>query len=391
MKIDQINLYHFRNYESLQFSPDEGVNLLYGSNGSGKTNILEAIHYCALGRSHRTNSDRDVILQDQDTGACGVKVTKEHGQVDIATKFYKNEHQSKQYFIQRKKVSRSSDLMGNLNIVIFSPEDLMLIREGPQLRRRYLDMMISQVNSSYYLSLQNYQKALMQRNALLKESKKNNIQLNDLYESFENQIAISSSIIIPERRKMIQRIQNISKDIYINISRTNFECFDLSYSSCCDADNDQIEKKIQNQLYQDREMDIMRGFTSHGVHREDILIRLNGKDMKLFASQGQMRTAALSMKLAQIQIFYDITKEYPVLLLDDVMSELDMTRRTQLIDSFKHLQTFITCTDESDFDSDIKRAVFHVIKNEQQLGYLDIHAEIKKNDKSEYVDEPDFS
>ena len=392
MIIELLRLKDFRNYEELRIEPSGGVNLLFGQNGSGKTNIIEAIHYCALGKSHRTNQDREVVRRETTAAACGVILSKKFGKEDIAIKLTPNESKKKNIYIDRKKAQRISSLMGHVQCVIFSPEDLMLIKEGPGIRRKYMDMMISQMEPLYFIELQNYQKALDQRNAILKESKKTGIASEEIMESFEIQLAKSSAYIIPKRLEMIQKIHKIAAEIYEEISGRENEHFSMKYA-CCVRNCDEIEREVSESLYNSRTDDIYRGVTSFGIHREDIHMMLHEKDMKLFASQGQIRTAALSMKLAQIDLFKQETGENPILLLDDVMSELDMGRRKRLVEKISKVQTFITCTDESDIEFVDRPRSYHVSLNRENLGELSIsYNGIDSLEKEiEKIQEPDFT
>jgi len=359
MLIESLKLRDYRNYGELTITPHPGVNILFGQNGSGKTNLLEAIHYCALGRSHRTSQDKEVVRKGAAMSAIGVQLRKSGIRMDIAVKLTPDEGKKKHIFIDKKKATRISDLMGRVQCVIFSPEDLMIVKEGPSIRRRYLDMMISQLSTAYFVALQRYQKALDQRNAMLRESKRGGRCDLGMLEAFEHSMAIPCNTIIPLRRKYVQMIADIAAKKYNAISGREGEKFSMTYDCCVDQD-EHVSEKVMEILRQSRREDMMRGTTGFGVHREDILLQLSGRDMKVFASQGQIRTAALSMKLSQLEIFRKECGEVPFLLLDDVMSELDSVRRTQLIQILKDSQTFITTT-EDNFSSEYEnKKVFSV-------------------------------
>ena len=391
MVIQSIRLKDFRNYDALTLEPSPSINILYGQNGSGKTNIVEAIHYCALGKSHRTNQDREVVRKDCMSAACGVTLRKKVTKEEIAIKLTPYETKKKGVFIERKKASRLSDLMGHLQCVIFSPEDLLLIKEGPSLRRKYIDMMISQMQPVYFIELQKYQKALEQRNAILKDCRKNGSSQDEMMEVFEEQMAKSSSIIIPIRSQMIGRIGEIASQTYKDISGRDNESFSMNYL-CSLKEREQIESQVKEALRKGRTDDIFRGSTSFGLHREDIQMILNEKEMKLFASQGQVRTAALSMKLSQITLFQEETGENPILLLDDVMSELDMGRRTRLVEKISSVQTFITCTDESDIALSERPRSYQISLDPEGKGTVEMTDQ--GQDSIEEVQdeaEPDFS
>lgn len=394
MVIETLRLKDFRNYDELRLEPSPNINLLYGQNGSGKTNIIEAIHYCSLGKSHRTNQDRDVLRNNTFAAACGVTLSKKTGREEIAIKLTPGEVRKKNVFLDRKKMQKISSLMGHMQCVIFSPEDLMLIKEGPGIRRKYIDMMISQVEPLYFIELQKYVKALEQRNAILKECRKYGVQEDDMMESFEIQMASSSSYIISKRVEMVEKVNQSANELYNIISGRDNEIFSMIYSSCIrNYDEIEIEKEIRDTLKNNRKEDIYKGITTFGIHREDLKLLLNGREMKISASQGQIRTAALSMKLAQIDLFKNETEENPILLLDDVMSELDMGRRVRLIERIKEIQTFITCTDESDIEFKIRPTTFFVYLNDKNIGtinniYTDIN-KIKENVLE--INDPDFT
>lgn len=362
MIIDTIKLRDFRNYGEMEIHPHPGVNILFGQNGSGKTNLLEAIHYSALGRSHRTSQDKEVVRKGADMGAIGVQLRKNGVRMDIQVKLTPDEGRKKAIYVDRKRANRLSDLMGHVQCVIFSPEDLQLVKEGPSLRRRYLDMMISQLSPGYFTALQQYKKALDQRNAMLRDAKRGARLDQAMMDAFEEAMAQQCAVIVPLRRRMVTRTARIAEEKYEIISGRQQEKFRMNYVCCIPENHDEAAYTL-DALRKGRQEDMFRGGTGFGIHREDIGLTLNGRDMKVFASQGQIRTAALSMKLAQLVVFKQETGEAPVLLLDDVMSELDMTRRTHLLEEINGIQTFITCTDESDLDGCRERRSYQVTMN----------------------------
>ena len=362
MIIQTLKLRDFRNYGEIELRPHPGVNILFGQNGSGKTNLLEAIHYCALGRSHRTSQDKEVVRKGAEAAAIGVQLHKAGVRMDVQVKLTPGEIRKKAIFVDRKRAGRLSDLMGHVQCVIFSPEDLMLVKEGPSIRRRYLDMMLSQLSTGYFTALQQYQKALDQRNALLREAKKGGRLDQAMMDAFEEAMAAQAAVIVPMRRKMVERTAQAAQEKYASISGRPHEKFAMRYA-CCVPEGADALAFTRDALRKSRQEDMFRGGTGFGVHREDIALTLNEREMKVFASQGQIRTAALSMKLAQLQVFRQETGEPPILLLDDVMSELDMTRRTRLLEEISGLQTFITCTDESDLEGCRERRSYRVSMN----------------------------
>lgn len=389
MRIDALKLKDFRNYEELTLTPHPGVNLLFGQNGSGKTNLLEAVHYCALGRSHRTSQDREVVRKGAFSCAIGVTVVKESGRHDVAVKLTPGESRKKQAYLDRKRAPRLSDMMGHLQCVIFSPEDLMLVKEGPSVRRRFLDMMLSQLSTPYFVALQQYQKALEQRNALLREARRGRPADPDMLDAFERAMAVPCETIIKRRRQVMAEIAVIAREKYAAISGRAHEPFEMTYQ-CCLPTAEDIPGQVMAILRKNRNDDAIRGLTSFGIHREDVALTLMGREMKLFASQGQIRTAALSMKLGQLEVFRRETGEAPVLLLDDVMSELDMTRRTRLLEEIDGVQTFVTCTDESDLEGCRERRSYQVRLTDDGWAHVRETTPGAKVNRQE-MEDPDFS
>jgi DNA replication and repair protein RecF len=359
MIIDKLTLRNFRNYEETVLTPHEGVNLFFGANGSGKTNLLEAVHYCALGKSHRITGDQSAVRIGESFAVCGVSVTTGGVRREITVRLVPNELNKKVILVDQKPIRRFSDMMGCLQCVIFSPEDLGLIREGPSMRRRYLDMMISQVNRGYFIALQQYRSGLEQRNALLKNMRATGQNNTGMLDVFEQAMAVPAAVIVAARKKVIAMLAELAADTYRGISGRDGEEFQASYHSAF-RDSENVEEDFMRILKEDREEDLRLGITSDGPHRDDLNLSLNKKNMKIYASQGQIRTAALSLKLAQMKALRAMSGEAPVLLLDDVMSELDKDRRMRLVKEISDYQTFITCTDESDLELEGDRRVYHV-------------------------------
>ena len=348
MRITELKLKNFRNYEDLELHPDPGVNLFFGRNGSGKTNLLEAVHYAALGRSHRISNDANVVRYGEEAALSTVGVETGLGQREITVRFHPGEAQKKEILIDGKAIRKFSDMMGCLRCVIFSPEDLGLIREGPSVRRRYLDMMISQISRKYFIALQQYRTGLDQRNAILRNLRTDPSAGKSLLGVFEEAMAEPAAEIIRERRRIVSQLSEIARDTYLRISGTEEQLRIVYHSSVKEEEN--IQETLCKLLQENREDDIRLGMTSVGPHRDDLILTLDRNPMKQFASQGQVRTAALSMKLSQMKILKDDSGEEPILLLDDVMSELDRKRRASLISEIFSFQTFITCADREDVD-----------------------------------------
>lgn len=371
MLIEELKLTNFRNYKELTLHPHSGVNLFYGRNGSGKTNLLEAVHYCALGRSHRISNDAHAVKNGEVFAISSVSIRNSLGKRNIAVRFHPDEVQKKTVLMDGKKIAKFSDMMGCLRCVIFSPEDLGLIKEGPSIRRRYLDMMISQINKGYFIALQQYRTCMEQRNALIRNLKTNSHVDTSMISAFEETMAVPAAVIIRERRRIVELLSDIARDTYQRVSSTD-EYFRLVYHSSVKEETE-MEDTLCRLLRENREDDIRMGFTSVGPHRDDLILTLNKSPMKQFASQGQIRTAALSMKLAQMQILRDLSGEEPVLLLDDVMSELDRKRRACLIGEIRSFQTFITCTDQDDVDCSKVDRIWMVASEDGEAGIEEIH------------------
>ena len=358
MRITELKLKNFRNYENLSLCPDPGVNLFLGRNGSGKTNLLEAVHYAALGRSHRISNDANVVRYGEAGALSTIGVSTALGQREIAVRFHPGEMQKKEILIDGKKIQKFSDMMGCLRCVIFSPEDLGLIREGPSVRRRYLDMMISQISRRYFIALQQYRTGLDQRNAILRNLRTDPSAGKSLLGVFEEAMAEPAAEIIRERRRVISLLSEIAGETYCRISGTE-EQLRIAYHSSV-REEDHIAESLCRILRENRKDDIRLGMTSVGPHRDDLILTLDRNLMKQFSSQGQVRTAALSMKLSQMKILTDDSGEEPVLLLDDVMSELDRKRRASLINEIRSFQTFITCADREDVDCEKVSRIWQV-------------------------------
>ena len=365
MVIRKINLKHFRNYSDLVFEPHEGINILFGKNGSGKTNLLEAIHYCALGKSHRMNQDFNAVELGQKEASCLISVQNKYTRNDIEIRLAQGSETAKSVWVNQKKISRLSEMMGVLRCVIFSPEDLNLMKDGPSVRRKFLDMMISQISRQYFIALQQYRIALNQRNAILKKSKIDNSRPDPMIEDFETAMSDHAQTIYYEREKYTKMISGFAGNIYRNISGKDEEEFGIEYHAFTKLQNED-NFPLKKLLQESREEDIRQGITSIGPQRDDINLLLKKKNMKMYASQGQIRTGALSLKLAQLEIFREITGEPPILLLDDVLSELDLGRRMNLLRMIDHVQTFITCSEESDLASYQDNRTYRVFSQDEK-------------------------
>ena len=359
MTIEKMELIHFRNYEKLELQPHPEINLFFGENGSGKTNLLEAIHFCSLGKSHRLSQDANAVLIGEKAAAVRVEVRSRLSRSRIEIRLSPGEENIKSVWIDGNRASRLSEMMGLLRCVIFSPEDLNLIREGPAVRRRFLDMMISQISRPYFIALQQYRTAMNHRSAILRTARLENRPVSGMIEDFEQAMSDYAETIYRERFGHERFLSEMANEMYREISGREQETFQIQYRSCLKSDRDG-SPSLKEALRDCREEDMKNGTTSAGPHRDDLSLTLNSRNMKNYASQGQMRTGALSLKLAQLKVIQKLTGENPVLLLDDVMSELDPERRSNLLHILQDTQTFITCTDRSDLSDYIHYRTYQV-------------------------------
>jgi DNA replication and repair protein RecF len=347
--IKNLKLRSFRNYSSLDVEFAKNFNIIYGNNAQGKTNILEAMFLCASGRSHRTSKDADLVEIGKDGYQVRLSLIRKSGEAEIEINYRKDE--KKRIKINDIPAKRIGSLIGKLNAVIFSPEDLMLIKEGPSERRRFLDITISQLKPAYFYELQQYAKLLAQRNSLLKELKEKR-QLIGTLDIWNENLSKTGARIIRARADFIKRLNNLLKTNHKRIAGSA-EDLKINYCPSVKANNyesiEDIQKSFNSSLERAVNIETKRGSTLYGPQRDDYEILLNNINIKQFGSQGQQRTAVLSIKLSEIDIVKEDTGEHPVLLLDDVMSELDRKRQEFLIKNLDEVQTFITCTDKSFF------------------------------------------
>lgn len=346
MRLIQLRLHDFRSYKQLSLSPPEGITVFVGENGTGKTNLLEAVHLCCLGRSHRTNADRDMIRTGCDTCAVHARVEKKTGSAEVGVRLYTQQKNKKLIYVNGKTAPRIGELMGHMVCVMFSPEDLDIVKGPPAYRRRFIDMLLSQCQSAYFYSLQRYNTVLKQRNALLKTLVKSGGDHSQL-SVWDEQLATAAVPVIRARRQAAEWLGTLAGGHYAWISDREKETLQVAYRSALPDAPDTAESII-DALRVAREDDLRRQATSVGPHRDDLDITMSGSDMRAFASQGQIRTAVLSMRLAEIDILTAAHNDAPLLLLDDVLSELDAQRRARLLMRLRGVQTLLTSTDESE-------------------------------------------
>ena len=341
MRLTELHLRNFRNYEALDYMPAPHLNILVGENAAGKTNILESIFYAALGKSHRTSRDAELIRFEEGYASVKLSLDTTAGTRTIDIGLAKNE--KKRLLVDGRRLERSGELMGCLNVVLFAPEDLTLVKEGPAERRRFMNMALSQQYPGYYYLLQAYNAALKQRNALLKSDE---VYPEEMYLPWEEQLADAGSRITHFRERFSGELAKKAEEIHLRMTGGK-ERLDIRYLPCCE---ELYEKEaFLNKLTETRRTDMFRGGTGTGPHRDDMGIEADGIDLRKFGSQGQQRTAALSLKLSEIELVKKITGNTPILLLDDVLSELDSNRQNYLINSINNIQTLITCTGLDEF------------------------------------------
>ena len=349
MYIQKLKLRCFRNYKDLEIEFGQGYNIIFGDNAQGKTNIIEAIFVCASGRSHRTSRDLEMVNNGENGYYIKLDMLKRDCDSSIEMMFIKNER--KKIKINEIPIKKIGNLMGHLNAVIFSPEDLFIIKEGPSERRKFLDITLSQLKPSYFHDLQQYSKILLQRNMLLKEMV-NKKELYDTLEVWNNHLIKTGSRIMRNRNEFIKKMDvdaNIRHKQLTNASEDLALRYVPSFNGKNMNDINVIEEDYRRVVESSIKKEVFKCTTLFGPHRDDYDIILNGMSTKIYGSQGQQRTAVLSIKLAEIDIMKEDTGDYPVLLLDDVLSELDNKRQEYLFENIGKLQTFITCTDKSFF------------------------------------------
>ena len=339
MKIKQLKLKNYRNYNLLDLEFDSSTNIFYGDNAQGKTNILESIYLCGTTKSHRGTKDRDLISFGKDESHIEAVIEKKEVNYKIDIHLKKNS--PKGIAINKIPIKKASDLFGVINIVFFSPEDLNIIKNGPSERRRFIDLELAQLDKVYLSDLSNYNRIINQRNKLLKDSHDRK-ELLETLDVWDAQLIYYGNKIIDRRNKFIYQINEIIKKIHSQLTGGK-EILQLHYELS------NVDISLEQAIFKNRERDIRAKSTSVGPHRDDICFMSGELDIRKFGSQGQQRTAALSLKLSEIELVKKITKDTPILLLDDVLSELDKNRQNYLLDSICDIQTLITCTGVDDF------------------------------------------
>lgn len=340
MQIDDIQLHNYRCYERAELRPCAGVTALVGGNAQGKTNLLEAVVLCATGRSHRTSRDAELIRWGEEAARVFVSAQRTDGSHEVELTLRPGLR--KGITVCGKKAARSGELMGHISAVLFSPEDLRMVKDGPAERRRFIDMELSQMRPAYYYELQRYNRAVTQRNVLLKDISEGKTDAGSL-SAWDGQLVKSGAAIARARRAFLTRLAKVAAENHAELT-DGTETLELQYVPGGPEDEEEYLEALRRHL----DIDLRRAVTGVGPHRDDLVFLVNGRDARSFGSQGQQRTVALSMKLSEMRVMRDELGEWPALLLDDVMSELDPARRRALISRLKGVQTMVSCTDISD-------------------------------------------
>ena len=339
MYIKQLFLKNFRNYVEEEFTFSDGINILTGANAQGKTNAAEAIFYLCTGYSPRANRDKLVVKHDKDSAEIkGVAVSR-YGDVSVKIEFNKSDKKS--IYINELQVLKIGELMGNINSVFFNPSELKLVQESPEDRRRFMNISLSQMSKAYFYALQRYNKILSQRNNLLKDP--DSYIIRETLPIWDTQLAKEAGKIIKARNDLLKELSPIAEKKHALLSDGK-ETLKMKTESGYYGTEEEIAYALKEDLKLGLERDMRLGFTTIGPHRDDVKFTLNGDDVRVFGSQGQQRTVALSLKLAEAEIFYNRFNEYPILILDDVLSELDKKRQRKLISAVEHIQTVFTAT-----------------------------------------------
>ena len=355
MWINNIKINNFRNYKLEEINLEKNINIFYGENAQGKTNIIEAIFLCSMGKSFRAKKDKEMIFLSKENASVEIEYKKldRDGKIKIELNNKKN------VYINGIKIKKLSELLGNINIVIFTPDDINILKGGPQNRRRFLDIMISQLKPNYMYNLNLYLKTLEQRNNYLRQIKEENKkeELLDIWDEKLSEYAIN---IYNYRKEFLEKINKKIKNIHQEIT-DNKEEIEIEYLSEC-INKEEYLKLLKGR----RKLDIIKGFTTKGVHRDDFVIYINKKRLDIFGSQGQHRTAILSLKLSELNIIEEEIGEKPILLLDDFMSELDEKRRNHFLEKINDTQVIITCTDKINIEN--KNILIYNVKEGKVIG-----------------------
>ena len=354
MRIKKLKVENFRNLENLDIEFSEGINIIYGNNAQGKTNIIESIYIFSFGKSFRANKDIELLKFDKEYFLSNIEIIKKDRELEMDFGFDKisNKKMIKVNGVIQKKIS---DIIGKLNVVVFKPEDIKIVTDSPIIRRKYIDYLISSISKSYLENITKYKKVMEERNNLLKEIKLRLKGSKNLDETDSNFLDVYDKLlsklnweIYNERKRVIEKLNNYIYDIHLKLTENyiNNEKLHIKYVSNVAED---IEK-MYNNLSKSRLNDINKGYTSLGIHRDDYIISINSLDVSIYGSQGQKKSSIISLKLSELKVIEEVIGEKPVLLLDDYMSELDEKRRLKFLDIIEDIQIIITTTHKISID-----------------------------------------
>ena len=358
MRIKKLKVENFRNLENLDIEFSEGVNIIYGNNAQGKTNIIESIYIFSFGKSFRANKDIELLKFDKEYFLSNIEIIKKDRELEMDFGFDKisNKKMIKvNGVIQKKEQKKISDIIGKLNVVVFKPEDIKIVTDSPSIRRKYIDYLISSISKSYLENITKYKKVMEERNNLLKEIKLRLKGSKNLDETDSNFLDVYDKLlsklnceIYNERKRVIEKLNNYIYDIHLKLTENyiNNEKLHIKYVSNVAED---IEK-MYNNLSKSRLNDINKGYTSLGIQRDDYIISINSLDVSIYGSQGQKKSSIISLKLSELKVIEEVIGEKPVLLLDDYMSELDEKRRLKFLDIIEDIQIIITTTHKISID-----------------------------------------
>lgn len=337
MILQEVVLNNFRNYALQTVRLGAGTNVFFGNNAQGKTNFLESVRYMSIGKSMRTSREKELIKWNEDCAR--IKATVKSGNVSKRLDITLPQQKSKMVKINSVPITKMGELMGVVATVLFSPDEIGIIKNAPADRRRFIDISLCQLSKAYFYALNRYNKILLQRNTLLKSGRadENSLAVWDL------QLVGEGTRIAKSRAGFVKRLETLAKENHSFLSSDREE-LTLEYEGITGESSEEISQKMLDALKQDREKDLKQGYTHSGIQTDDLKVSVNGTDIRKFGSQGQQRTASLSLKMAEVDLYYQEKGEYPILLLDDVFSELDKTRQQRLLEKIKGLQTIITCT-----------------------------------------------
>ena len=344
MRLNKLELRNYRNYSELSLAVPNRLNIFLGVNAQGKTNLLESIYVLALTRSHRTSSEQELIGWHEDFAQIKGRIERGTSELALALLLTIQGRKSKVNHIEQKKLS---SYIGQLNVILFAPEDLSLVKGSPQMRRRFIDMELGQINPVYLYDLAQYQQTLKQRNLYLKQLSEKK-QTDEIYlDILTEQLVDFGSKVLANRLQFIKKLEYWSNDLHSKITNQK-ETLAIQYDASIPLESEAVEAirtVFMNDLVKNRKREIFKGNTFLGPHRDDLIFMVNQQNVQTYGSQGQQRTTALSVKLAEIDLMKEETGEYPILLLDDVMSELDDSRQIHLLETIENkVQTFLTTT-----------------------------------------------